>query len=330
MKKKGFTLIELLAVIVILAIIALIAIPLVLKYIEKSRQESKVDSAYSFVRNLEIEIANYSIKNNGKKYNKSGQQDINNLGELNIKVKGDNPDNGKVCISNVGQVTRGLFQYDNYFISYDGNKAIISENTDLNNFDCNVSSNDTINKLDHTVTFMVEDKPYEIVSVTSGNTVTAPSGIPISDNGSFVWWQDVNGEKITFPYLPTADVNIYALISKVRTELEISNVNIELLTFKSGTIIKKVNEGKMIAMLYKSSSNIGIYTVSEISQDACAITNKYTSGIVEYNGRTFYYTRSKVGTFSSANENVYDMRNTEFSTDLEAVTHLLDYYHRVI
>ena len=64
---RGFTLIELLAVIVILAIIALIATPLVLKYIEKSRKESKVDSAYSFVRNLENEIANYSIKNNGKK-----------------------------------------------------------------------------------------------------------------------------------------------------------------------------------------------------------------------------------------------------------------------
>ena len=330
MKKKGFTLIELLAVIVILAIIALIATPLVLKYIEKSRKESKVYSAYSFVRNLETEIANYALTNNGSQYNKIGQQDINNLRELNIKVKGDNPNNGKVCISEVGQVTSGLFQYDNYFISYDGNKAIISENTDLNNFDCNVSNNDTINKLDHTVTFMVEDKPYEIVSVTSGNTVTAPSGIPMSDNGSFVWWQDVNGEKITFPYLPTADVNIYALFSKVRTELEISSANIELLAFKTGGVITKVNDGKMLAMLYKASSNVGIYTVSEISQDSCTITNQFTSGTVEYNGRTFYYSRSRVGNVSRLNENVYDMRNTEFSTDLEAVTHLLDYYHRVI
>ena len=86
--KIGFTLIELLAVIVILAIIALIATPLVLKYIEKSRKESKVDSAYSFVRNLENEIANFAIKNNGKKYT-TDKENINELG-LDITVKGEN------------------------------------------------------------------------------------------------------------------------------------------------------------------------------------------------------------------------------------------------
>ena len=49
MKKKGFTLIELLAVIVILAIIALIATPLVLKYIEKAREEAAIASAYAYI-----------------------------------------------------------------------------------------------------------------------------------------------------------------------------------------------------------------------------------------------------------------------------------------
>ena len=134
MKKKGFTLIELLAVIVILAIIALIATPLVLKYIEKSRKESKVDSAYSFVRNLETEIANYAIKNNGKKYT-TNKESIKELG-LDITVKGENPEDGKVCISNVGQVEKGVFQYGKYYVSYDGKKGSISDKDTYDNFSC--------------------------------------------------------------------------------------------------------------------------------------------------------------------------------------------------
>ena len=138
MKKKGFTLIELLAVIVILAIIALIATPLVLKYIEKSRQESKVDSAYSFVRNLETEIANYAIKNNGNKYNKSGLVEIGVLTEIDTTVKGDTPSNGKVCLSSLGQVEKAMFEFNNgkYYVSYDGKKGSISDEATYNNFTC--------------------------------------------------------------------------------------------------------------------------------------------------------------------------------------------------
>ena len=142
MKKKGFTLIELLAVRVILAIIALIATPLVLKYIEKSRTESKVDSAYSFVRNLETEIANYSIKNKGTKYNgqpnDKGYYEISNFEnpKIDIKVKGDNPDTIKVCLSSLGQVDKGMFEYGKYYVSYDGKKGSISDKDTYDNFSC--------------------------------------------------------------------------------------------------------------------------------------------------------------------------------------------------
>ena len=138
MKKKGFTLIELLAVIVILAIIALIATPLVLKYIEKSRKESKVDSAYSFVRNLETEIANYSIQHNGKKYNKSGLLEIGDFTEIDTTVKGDNPNTIKVCLSSLGQVEKGIFEYNEgkYYVLYDGKKGSISDKDAYDNFSC--------------------------------------------------------------------------------------------------------------------------------------------------------------------------------------------------
>ena len=142
MKKKGFTLIELLAVIVILAIIALIATPLVLKYIEKSRQESKVDSAYSFVRNLETEIANFSIKHNGKKYNgqpsDKGYYEISNFEnpKIDTTVKGDKPDSIKVCLSSLGQVDKAMFEYGKYYVSYDEKKGSISDKDTYDNFSC--------------------------------------------------------------------------------------------------------------------------------------------------------------------------------------------------
>ena len=53
MKKKGFTLIELLAVIVVLAIIALIAVPLVLNSIEKAREGAAIESARTYVNEVE-------------------------------------------------------------------------------------------------------------------------------------------------------------------------------------------------------------------------------------------------------------------------------------
>ena len=164
MKKKGFTLIELLAVIVILAIIALIATPLVLKYIEKSRQESKVDSAYSFVRNLETEIANYSIKNKGTKYNKApigGDyyefKDFDTDNEIDTKVKGDNPENIKLCLSSLGLVEKGVFQYGNYYVSYDGKKGSIIDKDTYDNFSCSGKSNDNNVEEAFTINVTIEE-----------------------------------------------------------------------------------------------------------------------------------------------------------------------------
>ena len=172
MKKKGFTLIELLAVIVILAIIALIATPLVLKYIEKSRKESKVDSAYSFVRNLETEIANYSIKHNGSKFNKVPKNgkfyeltDFEADKDIDTMVKGDKPNSIKVCLSLLGQVDKAMFEYGKYYVSYDGKKSSISDKDTFDNFSC--SGNGDVAQSDYLFDKNIEFAEYDGMIVGS-------------------------------------------------------------------------------------------------------------------------------------------------------------------
>ena len=67
-KKKGFTLIELLAVIVILAIIALITIPIVIRTINNSTEESEKQSIMGYARAIEADAANFIIENPNKRY----------------------------------------------------------------------------------------------------------------------------------------------------------------------------------------------------------------------------------------------------------------------
>lgn len=64
--------------------------------------------------------------------------------------------------------------------------------------------------LDHTVTFMADDKPYEIVSVKDGNAVNAPATNPASEAGSFSYWA-LNGSVIGFPYIPTENIGVVAV-----------------------------------------------------------------------------------------------------------------------
>ena len=71
-----------------------------------------------------------------------------------------------------------------------------------------ISGGAGIEPLDHTVTFMADDAPYEVVSVKDGNTVNAPTK-PTKSDMAFIRWEN-NENEITFPFTPTEDMEIVA------------------------------------------------------------------------------------------------------------------------
>lgn len=59
------------------------------------------------------------------------------------------------------------------------------------------------------VTFLVDGVVYVRVSIKEGNSVSEPAE-PTVDGSTFVLWQ-LNGEEVTFPYIPTADTELVAI-----------------------------------------------------------------------------------------------------------------------
>jgi hypothetical protein len=70
-----------------------------------------------------------------------------------------------------------------------------------------------IEPLDHTVTFMVDGEPYEVVSVKNGNSVNAPTE-PTKEGYEFINWNDIDGNIVSFPITPTEDIVISTQLSE--------------------------------------------------------------------------------------------------------------------
>ena len=203
MKKKGFTLIELLAVIVILAIIALIATPLVLKYIEYSKEKSAKLSAQTYAEAVEKEYVS-KLTSNEKMPNK--EYTVKELEELGVNVKGDKPEgeNDTVTLQN-GKVIKYTLTIKDYVIVYEDGKATVESEKD--------SDSNNSELLDHTVTFMVDGEPYQIVSVKDGGSITTPTP-PKKTKLTFASWRDDKENKVVFPYVPTKDEIIVAFFTE--------------------------------------------------------------------------------------------------------------------
>lgn len=97
-RNKGFTLIELLAVIVILAIIALVATPMVLKYIDKSKEGADENSLKAIETAAELYYTSSILKGENPKI--IYFPDDNNV----LGLKGEKPTDGMVAFFNDGRI----------------------------------------------------------------------------------------------------------------------------------------------------------------------------------------------------------------------------------
>ena len=132
--KYGFTLIELLAVIVVLAIIALIATPIVMNTIKKSKKGAAERSADSYVKQVEVAVAEERLSKNEVL---EGEYQITSDGNLcrdksascsddnkiKIEMNGKKPTSGKIKITNgsVDQSSSSMTVGD-YTVSYNSTK----------------------------------------------------------------------------------------------------------------------------------------------------------------------------------------------------------------
>ncbi len=293
MKKKGFTLIELLAVIVILAIIALIATPLVLKYIEYSKEKSAKLSAQTYTEAVEKEYVS-KLTNNEKMPNK--EYTIKELDELGVKVKGDKPkgDNDYVVLNN-GNVTEYELTINGYVITYKNGEVTVGSNEGVNT--------GCVESVDYTVKFMVDGEPYEIVSVKKGNFVTEPNE-PLKADLVLKSWDDEDGNAIKFPFTPTSDTELRASfeLATIQHQLEFDTYNTQLFLVDIYKFVKTI-DGISIAGYWTVTEDDGkkytyIISVSETpEQTKCLKINRNTTSSTTFNtpektivtDKTFYY-----------------------------------------
>lgn len=180
--------------------------------------------------------------------------------------------------------------------------------------------------LDHTVTFMVDGEPYEIVSIKDGQKIGEPLFIP--EVGTNEGWYD-GDTKISFPYIPTQTLELVANVITSRKEIEINNAG-ELWYTYYKTDYVKTNDGWSIVGWWKvGTGGVHFYIVGKTEESV--ITNAVTAptGTIQYNGETYYYC-----TITKASAELKDygkcVQIEGVDTDEAMVNALLNYYFMVV
>jgi hypothetical protein len=184
--------------------------------------------------------------------------------------------------------------------------------------------------IDHTVTFLADGEPYEIVSVKNGNSVNAPATNPAKDDLVFIEWRDSGDKAIGFPFPITTDTQIFAHFIAVRVEIEYYDANTVLGTYGNDDVKtnSKANNGwSILGIQHKDGFPCAILvglTANECDMKGFS-SSYYTRGSVEYNGVMYYFCTYKYGwKGNTVTETAYDTQVN--NNDQEAALALLKYY----
>jgi hypothetical protein len=91
-------------------------------------------------------------------------------------------------------------------LTYDGDVLVKVGKTAVDMANAQTSE---IELLDHTVKFMVDGEPYEVVSVKDGNSVNEPT-TPEKEDLMFAGWLDSENALTSFPLTPTDNIELLA------------------------------------------------------------------------------------------------------------------------
>ena len=216
MRKNGFTLIELLAVIVILAIIALIAVPIVLNIIEDSKKSSQKESINMYAKAIEDGVANYFLKNPGKK-------EIPTLTQLErekyINYSGDEVKCEETRIYKSGKIYLGKCSVAGEQVTYtygEKEKTLCTLVKKNGNKDINIGDEYTcevIKGMENPFTFYVLTEPKnEKVNLIMNSNICNDGTIPTSEKPcTYAWhWQTQEDDENDNRYGPDiAMTNLY-------------------------------------------------------------------------------------------------------------------------
>lgn len=239
------------------------------------------------------------------------------------------------CEYTDGELTSVKYDGKAIKLTYDGDVLVKVGKTDI---DMSNTQTIGIEPVNYTVKFMVDGEAYEVVSVKSGNSVTTPkdaSGyerLIESPNGNFDYWH-IDGNKVTFPYVPTSDVDIEALILTTR----------DYLLWKQGQWAnifggKDTSEFTVLGCCYygkNPNNSASIYYQMAVGRTetsiTCSFSDRQTISTFDYNGETWHLLSTSFNNPSGYNEQATrHIPNCEGLSVVDAAKKMLDYYYMKI